>query len=77
MCINCVDPRLGKEARPDKPKAHTKKKQARTDACTSGGNSFTFLEDQSHMLARVNLVIISREVCLDLLFMSVLELSSF
>lgn len=39
--------------------------------------ALTFLEVQSHMLARVNLVIISREVSFDLIFMSLLELSSF
>lgn len=68
---------LESKLRPGKPKVHTQKIQAHTDACASGGNSFTFLEAQSHMLARVNLVIISREVSFDLLFMSVLELSSF
>lgn len=60
---------LESKPRPGKPKVHTQKnkikekiKQAHmdaSDACASGGNSFIFLEAQSHMLARMNLVIIS------------------
>lgn len=71
---------LESKLRPGKLKVHT---HTHTKSKHTGmhaplvATALTFLEVQSHMLARVNLVIISREVSFDLILMSLLELSSF
>lgn len=82
VCINLCSclcwPSTETQLRPRKPTIHTK---TSTHKCIQlyrhRGKGFAFPEAQSHMSARLNLVIISREVSFDLLFMSVLKLSSF